>query len=353
MGQPTSETHPHLIQAGHITPGITSEEYAQRRARLADALPADSVAIIFGHPLSFKATHVFYPFHQQSDFLYLTGFNEPDAVLLIEKGAHSSTAVTSILFVPPQDDASERWEGPRAGIDGVRNHFGDYEAYGVKELEDILKRVLASRSGSAQSASSRADGSTTVSLSSLVSDPQSQSEPSTTNSLQVYADIPLNYTLRSSQHVVHSVLKQQGLVPITISPLIQNLRVCKSDAEVVVMQRCSDLTAEAFRSTIQRTKECKMEHEVYALFEYECRRRGAEELAYVPVVAAGENALSMHYVLNNQVLRQGDMLLLDGGASWGYYASDVTRTWPLFGQPFSTPQAELYQAVLNTQKACI
>ncbi|KAJ1975576.1 aminopeptidase [Dimargaris verticillata] len=216
MGQPTSETHPHLVQAGHITPGITSDEYAQRRARLAEALPENSVVIVFGHPLSFKATHVFYPFRQQSDFFYLTGFNEPDAVLLIEKGAHSGSAVTSTLFVPPQDDASERWEGPRAGIDGVRSYFGDYEAYPIKELEQVLQRVLARRPGSVQRASSQTDGSAVVSLSSLVSNLRSRPETSATDSLQVYADIPLNYTLRSSQHVVHSVLKHRHYLGLDV-----------------------------------------------------------------------------------------------------------------------------------------
>ncbi|KAJ1910620.1 aminopeptidase [Tieghemiomyces parasiticus] len=323
IGQPTPETHPHLMTTGEVTPGITAAEYALRRRKLLERLPAESIAVAFGHRLQYKATHVFYPFHQNSDFLYLTGFNEPDAILLLEKSDRLPGGSRQCMFVLPKDPEAEKWEGPRAGVEGVQRVFGSYEGFPYAQFASEMAATLAHAAE------------------------RGGPEP-----VQVYADLPPDYVMNSPQHTLTTLLDQQMISAVKLSPLVQQLRLIKSPAELALMQAAADITSEAFRAVMRTSSRSRTEHDVYTTFAYHCGQRGAEELAYVPVVAGGANALSLHYIQNNQRIAPTDLILLDGGASYRHYASDVTRTWPV-GGIFSDPQAELYRAVLNVQKECV
>ncbi|RKP35567.1 peptidase M24, structural domain-containing protein [Dimargaris cristalligena] len=324
MGQPIPASHPHLIAPGEVTPGISYTEYEARRRQLLDRLPDNSLALVFGHRLHFKATHVFYPFHQNSDFLYLTGFNEPDAIFMLEKSSALPQGHQLSLFVLPQDPHSEKWEGPRAGLEGVKQHFGSYQAYNYKDFSSHLYKVCR----------------------------QLETASASGTSCPVYADLPTELVVDSPPHQAQTMFGELGITLHKLSPMIQNLRLYKSAAEVKLMQKAGDISALAFRRVMAESCRCPTEHHITALFDYECQWNGGEEMAYVPVVAGGANALSLHYVQNNQLLSSGDLILLDGGTSYRHYASDVTRTWPV-GGTFSQPQAELYSAVLRVQKACM
>jgi intermediate cleaving peptidase 55 len=145
-------------------------------------------------------------------------------------------------------------------------------------------------------------------------------------------------------------LKIKAIKPL--STLVQELRLIKSDYEVDLMKRSGQISSKAFVESMKWTKPGHSEAQLWAKLDYECRMRGSSMLAYVPVVASGPNALSMHYVRNDMEMKDGQLVLVDGGGEYNGYASDITRTWPVNGK-FTEPQRELYQVVLNVNKSCI
>ncbi|KAI9593100.1 peptidase M24, structural domain-containing protein [Syncephalis fuscata] len=314
-GQPLPETHPHLMHVGEITPGITKEEYEDRRARLFAKLPVNSAVIIPGYRTRYASCNVFYPFRQSSDLFYLTGFNEPDAVAVLEKiGVHQHNPIERFrMFVRPRDEHAELWDGPRTGLEGARQIFGADEAIDSSLFALEFPKILAQFNS-------------------------------------VYYDLPKDTNLFGD-----NVFRQRHKASAKQYPLasiLHQMRQIKSPAEISLMQRAGDITGEAFRQVIRSTQPGMLERELDARMDFECRRRGAERQAYVPVVAGGRNALTMHYVQNDMLLRSGDLVLMDAGSEYHGYASDVTRTWPVNGK-FTESQRQLYQAILNVQKVCI
>ncbi|RUP44255.1 peptidase M24, structural domain-containing protein [Jimgerdemannia flammicorona] len=343
FGQPTWKTHPNIMQKGEITPGISAMEYDLRRTKLLMSLPSDSVVVLPGYLTRYMSNRVFYPFHQHTDFFYLCGFNEPDAALVMEK-TDSGKGYKMAMFVPPRNAEAEMWDGPRTGLEAAKELFGADEAYESSRFPHRLKDLVAPYK-------------------------------------HVYVDLPphspslltpetMQKTFGTMQH--HGTGRDEGIglrrwlgwlengendikkTTKPLSPLVQELRVVKSSAEIAQMRKAGEISAKAFIQAMKYTKATPnvSEHQLYAKLDYECRVRGAQMLAYVPVVAGGSNALSMHYVRNDMILRDGDLVLVDCGGEFNGYASDITRTWPVNGK-FTEPQRELYQAVLNVQKKCI
>ncbi|RKP22730.1 Creatinase/Aminopeptidase P, partial [Syncephalis pseudoplumigaleata] len=308
-GQPLPETHPHLMRADELTPGIAKEEYTERRARLFAQLPPNSAAIIPGYRIRYASCNVFYPFRQSSDLSWrCVGFNEPDAVAVLEKRpGHWQSSMVEVfrLFLRPSNAHAELWDGPRTGLEGARGIFGADEA-----IDSSLFRVEFTR---------LAQRSSTL-----------------------YYDLPKDVNLFGEdvlrqQH--HSLMgKLIGDINGTASkskrrplaPIVHAMRQVKSAAEITLMQRAGEITGQAFREVSRpATRPGMLERELDAHMDYACRRRGAERQAYVPVVAGGRNALTMHYVQNDMPLRSGDLVLMDAGSEYRGYASDVTRTWPV------------------------
>ncbi|KAI8056906.1 peptidase M24, structural domain-containing protein [Syncephalis plumigaleata] len=315
-GQPLPETHPYLMHPDEITPGVSRQEYEQRRAELFAKMPVNSVAIVPGYRTRYASCNVFYPFRQSSDLFYLTGFNEPDAIAVFEKrkGYQPSTPEEMFrLFLRPSDEHAELWDGPRAGLNGARTIFGADEAIDSSlfnvEFAKMVKQVST-----------------------------------------LYYDLPKDVNLFGENILNNHRSLTARRVPL--APIIHKMRQIKSPAEIKLMQQAGDITGQAFRQVIASTRPGMIERELDARMDYECRRRGAERQAYVPVVAGGRNALTMHYVQNDMPLESGDLILMDAGSEYHGYASDVTRTWPVNGK-FTLPQRQLYQAVLNVQKTCI
>ncbi|KAJ1959541.1 aminopeptidase [Dipsacomyces acuminosporus] len=344
-GQPTQETHPHLIAEGEVTPGITAAEYEARRQKLISDMPKGSSAVIFGSRQFFVSPHVFHPYRQDSDFYYLTGWNEPDSVAVIQKNEYAKRGYTMTLFVNPKEPEKELWEGPRNGLEAAVSVFGADEARPVSEFTKHASKLLG---GFKSDAASSASGG------------------------HIYADIDSEHGLvRSEQCKSFRKLLQRenlGSKIHRLTTLIQRLRLIKSPAEIQLMREANRVSAEGFKSIMQACRPGLCESALQGVFEFASqqalvdRSENGKEIvrdrsaltrpAYVPVFASGEHALCMHYVQNSAPTCDGDLILVDAGAEYASYASDVTRTFPVNGK-FSPPQRDLYSALLSVQEQMI
>ncbi|KAF9941249.1 hypothetical protein BGZ67_005484 [Mortierella alpina] len=355
-GQPTWMTHPHLMKQGEITPGLSSTEYELRRTLLMESLPKGSIVISTSHRTRFMTNNIFYPFHQHTDFYYLCGFNEPDSALVLEKD-DSSRGYKMTMFVAPKNANVEMWEGARTGLDAAKEIFGADEAidanlfrYRIVDMASRYENVyfdyptpsIYMPMDVAKKLHNRPVSK------SLMSTLRGLFSTNAKPSASAFAFSSNRYS-QSTKHMSDSdaMTTTKGL-----SPLIQELRVVKSEAEIKIMRQAGEISGKAFIETMKFTDPSRLEHQIYAKFDYECRMRGSQMMAYVPVVAGGSNALTMHYVNNDQPLHDGDLILMDAGGELNAYASDITRTWPVNGK-FTEAQKDLYEVVLHANKECI
>ncbi|KAJ2721588.1 aminopeptidase [Coemansia sp. Benny D115] len=343
-GQPTHAGRPDMVAKDEVTPGITADEFEARRRRLVEQLPRNSALFVFGARVSFVSPHVFHAFRQDSDFYYLTGWNEPDSVAIIESNAHAPRGYTMTLFANPKDPEKELWEGPRNGLEAAVSIFGADEARPIAEFA-ARAADLATRIRRGPGSGSSDDG-------------------------YVYADLDDEHDIPRGPHCValRRVLEREGLGPRTrrASPLVHRLRLIKSDAEVKLMREAARVSGLGFAHIIGACRPGMNESTLQSHFERACKDAlagaGTEGLAadrsaltrpaYVPVFASGEHALCMHYVQNSAPMRDGDLVLVDAGAEYAAYASDITRTFPVNGR-FSSAQRDLYSALLSVQQQII
>ncbi|GFO10614.1 Xaa-pro aminopeptidase [Plakobranchus ocellatus] len=327
--QPAAETHPHLISVGEVTPGLTVKEFYNRRCNLVrSALKAFQGVKSTEHHLfvfpsattAYMSTDIPYVFRQNTDFLYLCGFQEPDSLLLIK--AHSSSLQTgeheAILFVLKKDPEKELWHGPVSGADGAAVLTGVDAAFNSNEVEKYLHYYIKNHKNYVLW--------------------YNHTQP-------VHADFNNRVVSQLMKDPRHKYLENTA-------SLLHSLRVHKSTAELRLMQKSVDIAAEAFVDVMKFSKPMINESQLWAKMDFECRMRGAEFLAYPPVVAGGNRANTIHYITNNQVVLDGEMVLMDAGCELHGYASDLTRTWPVSGQ-FTKAQKQLYNATLRVQEECI
>nr|XP_020838341.1 probable Xaa-Pro aminopeptidase 3 isoform X2 [Phascolarctos cinereus] len=327
LGQPSPFTHPHLLRPGEVTPGLSQVEYALRRHKLMALIQkeaqgqagTDQAVVLLSNPTFYMSNDIPYTFHQDNNFLYLCGFQEPDSILVLQSlPGKELPAHRAVLFVPRRDPGRELWDGPRSGADGAVALTGVDEAFPLEEFRHLLPKLKAETS--------------TVWY--------DWTKPS---HAQLHSDYmkPVTEAKAGSRNRVRAVRH-----------LVQRLRLIKSPAEIALLQGAGRLTSQAFIETMFASKAPVDEAFLYAKFEFECRSRGADILAYPPVIAGGNRSNTLHYVKNNQIIKDGEMVLLDGGCESAGYTSDITRTWPVNGR-FSAAQADLYEAVLDIQKACL
>jgi Xaa-Pro aminopeptidase len=278
----------------------------------------DSVAIIPGAREATRSNDTQYRFRQDSDFLYLTGFEEPDSIAVIQ----ASKDPKYTLFVRPRDPEREIWDGRRAGVDGATKEFGAEESYPTVEFDEKLQQIL--------------DGAE-----------------------KLYYRLGVNKDLDDT--IIRQIARMRSLnrkpihPPTTIidpATIVHELRVVKSSEEIEIMQRAADIAAEAHCEAMKRVRAGMKEYQVEALIEQIFRERGASAPAYTSIVAAGPNATVLHYINNDGELHDGDLLLIDAGAEYKGYASDITRTFPINGR-FSKGQREIYELVLKAQMECV
>jgi Xaa-Pro aminopeptidase len=291
------------------------EQLAELMRRMGD----DAVAIIPAAREATRSNDTEYRFRQDSDFYYLTGFNEPDAIAVIAPSRERRYT----LFVRPRDREKETWTGRRAGVEGAVERYGADEAFTVEEFTGKLRELL--------------DGARTLYYRLGGGNPE------------------LDSTLIAELARMRALGGRKARPPQTITDpgaLVHEMRLFKTDAEVALMQRSADIAAEAHREAMRAARPGMKEYEVEALIEYAFRRAGASGPAYNSIVGAGANATVLHYIENTATLGDGDLLLIDAGAEYEGFASDITRTFPVNGR-FTRAQRDLYRLVLDCQRECI
>ncbi|KAI1239120.1 hypothetical protein IHE44_0012229 [Lamprotornis superbus] len=278
LGQPSPFTHPHLLKPGEVTPGLSQVEYALRRHKLMVLIQKeaqswdglDHTVILLSNPTYYMSNDIPYIFHQDTNFLYLCGFQEPDSILVLQSiPGKALPSHKSILFVPRRDPNRELWDGPRSGPDGAIALTGVDEAYNIEEFRHLVAKLKG-------------------------------------ESNMVWYDLrkPVHAELHSDYMQSLAEVKARSKNRIQdVRHLVQNLRLIKSPAEVERMKIAGRVTAEAFTETMFATKSPVDEAFLYAKFEFECRARGADILAYPPVVAGGNRSNTLHYVKNNQLIK--------------------------------------------------
>jgi Xaa-Pro aminopeptidase len=291
--------------------------HAQRRARLARAMGA-GVAIVPTAPERARNRDAHYPYRFDSYFYYLTGFGEPEAVLVIVGG----DVPKSILFCRDKVPEREIWDGVRFGPAAAREAFGFDEAHPIATLDVQVPELLANQP--ALFCHLGAEAAWDVRVTGWVNEVRGRARSGVTAPREI----------------------------VDIHALLDEMRLIKGAEELEVMRRAAAITARAHRRAMRETRPGRGEHEIEAELLHEFRRHGAQAPAYTPIVAGGANACVLHYVRNDGVLNDGDLLLIDAGCELDGYASDLTRTFPVNGR-FSGPQKEIYGLVLAAQTAAI
>jgi intermediate cleaving peptidase 55 len=254
-----------------------------------DSLPSNSVVVLIAAPVKYMSGNIFYKYRQGSDFWYLTGFEEPDSAVVLEKNA-SSRGYRMTLFSNGKDSAKEKWDGPRTGFDDALNLFKADDALTIKAFPAQLRSMISLYSNV------------------YIDLPQSpRKNARSTKSLLRYLSPPVNP--RSEYETVVESLSSSRRKPLT--PLIAQLRAFKSVCEQQVMRMAADISGRSHAKTMRFTRPGISESALAAHFEYLCSLSGSQRLAYVPVVASGPNALIIHYTSNNQVVQDGEMILMD------------------------------------------
>ncbi len=296
---------------------MSASSFSARRARVQAAL-GDDVLVIASTPVALRNNDVEHDYRQDSDLYYLTGFDEPQTVLVLRGGR----APQFVLFVRPRDPEREVWDGAREGVEGALANYGADQAFPAAQLEATLPELL----GDAPRLHYR-----------LGRD-------------RAFDELVLRALDRVRARARTGVSAPGAIVDPGL--IVHELRLYKQPEELEAMRRALAITGEAHLEAMRQTQPGMYEYEVEALVNGTFRRRGAERLAYSSIVGGGPNATVLHYRRNDRQLQAGELLLIDAGCEAGYYASDITRTFPVSGR-FSEPQRQLYDLVLQAQLASI
>jgi Xaa-Pro aminopeptidase len=283
---------------------------------MAQACPT-AVAVLPAAPVFRRNNDVEHEYRQDSDLFYLSGFDEPESVAVLDAKEGKFT-----LFVRPRDPEREVWDGARAGVEGAKTLYGADEALPIAELEEKLPTLLQNRQ-------------------------------------RVYARLGQNRSfddkLLAAIERVRGRARTGVVAPTEIvdpGVIVHEMRLRKSPEELDMMRAAARITREAHELAMRRTQPGMREYEIEALLIDTFRRRGSERPAYGSIVGSGPNACVLHYRKNDRQIQQGELVLIDAGCEYGYYASDVTRTFPS-GRGFSREQQAIYELVLEAQVAAI
>ena len=280
---------------------------------------SDGVAVFRAAPVALRNGDVDHPYRQDTDFLFLTGFEEPDAYAVLEKDGERRKFT---LFVRPSDPEQEVWTGKRAGVGGAVADYGADEAYPVGDFFDRIPGILTNRQRLylAFGRDPAFEGRITGIIQSLNSEARKG--------------------ICGPSEIVD---------PRTI---LWEMRLVKDDRDIAAMENACRVTSDAFKAMMRAARPGLCERELAAVLEFEFRRRGADRLGFDTICASGPAATTLHYVRNNQTIREGDLVLVDAGAEVGHVTADVTRTFPASGK-FKEPGLSVYRWVLKAQKAAI
>ena len=283
---------------------IQESEYKERRKRLADVMEENSIAVICSAKQKIRSNDTEYPYRQNSHFYYLTGFKEDNSCLMVIKEKKKSK---SILFVLKKDATKELWTGKRLGEKEAKKKFAVDEVHTIDSLEKIF-------------------------------------EENATHTNTLYFDFKTeSATIESIKKISKTIQTYKN-----IAVEIERMRLIKSDAEITLIRKALSITKIAHHKAIQMKKTKRYEYEIQAKIENIFKKNGAYSDAYTSIVAGGNNANTLHYINNDKRLKKGELILIDAGCEYEYYASDITRTIPV-SKKFSEAQKELYTMVLDVQ----
>lgn len=303
-------------------------EYRARRQRLSEQTKDGIVVVIGAREDDFGEVG---RFRQKNNFMYLTGVETPGATLmLVPAVVAANKAAQEILFIPPRNRFQERWTGVQIGP-GAEGEaaFGVQEVASAEKFQDRLRDILLASPFKADATGA-----------------QSQ--------FKLYTVIPAGSTAsltRESQFIDMIRRTAPHVQVVNVSPLLAEMRKIKSPAEIELVQKAIDITGEAQRETARAIKTGAYEYEVQAALEYAFTRNGAERPGFPSIVGSGINSTILHYNQNRKKIEADDLIVVDIGAEYSYYTADITRTYPATGK-FTPRQREIYQLVLDAQRAC-
>ena len=287
---------------------LPQEEFTERRQRVLAQMNPNSALLLFSEIEKRRNNDCDFPFRQDSYFWYLTGFNEPNAALLLVK---TEQAEKAIVFLRPRDPLMETWNGRRLGVERAPQKLNVDEAYSIDDFKTILPKNLENTTA-------------------LYYVPE----------LHPWGDLLL----------IESAVNFADV--LDWRPIISEMRLIKSPNEIRLMQQAGQITALAHIKAMQETRPNRFEYEIESEILHEFNRHGARFASYNSIVAGGNNACILHYTENDQPLKNGDLVLIDAGCEFAMYAGDITRTFPVNGK-FTQAQREIYELVLKAQKRAI
>ncbi len=289
---------------------LLQAECAHRRERLMAQMPPDSILIIAAAPVRQRNRDCDYTYRQDSNFYYLSGFTEPRALIVLRPNCPDGAYT---LFCQARNAQEEMWQGRRMGVADAPDTLSCDAAYPIDDCQPRLSQMIA-------------------------------------NSRQLYTCLDSDPSYKKD---LSAWIEQAGYTGSVhaIDPILHELRLHKSEFEIALMQQAAEISVDAHRRALKACHPDMMEYALEAEFTHRYRQSNAQH-AYTPIVGGGENACILHYTDNNQALRNGDLVLIDCGAEYAHYASDITRTFPVNGR-FDARQRALYQVVLEAQEAAI
>lgn len=292
---------------------IDKHTFQARRERLVQSLPDNAVAIIRTGELVTRNNDCDYEFRPHSSFFYLTGFPEPSAYALIKSNGDTT------LVTLPKDPEREQWDGFRYGTEGAISEFGVNDATTTNELDDTALAFL--------------DGADHVAF--------------------LFSDDHLRQQLMGWRDQLAARARAGAVAPtslIDLAPYVSEMRLRKDAEEIALLEKAGQISVEAHKQAMRTVRPGMNEYELEAEINYVFMKSGARQPAYNNIVASGSNACVLHYIKNDEIIEQDDLVLIDAGAEYGCYAGDITRTFPASGK-FTEPQAILYQVVLDAYHA--
>ncbi|GBN81247.1 putative Xaa-Pro aminopeptidase 3 [Araneus ventricosus] len=326
--QPTASSHPHLLKNNEITHGITSDVYNRRRRRMVEIVhkKLSVTQDCFSHLIVIPSATIVnmtekipYFFRQNSDFFYVCGYKEPNSVLIIYTSPDpSNPIVKTVLFIPKQSPHSAKWEGQKMDLDTVVKFLGVDTALYTNDLEKFLSSFIKCNNRCA-----------------IWYDYLSTPFPLVHNTMRDFITAnSMNIMLESPKSTLHQ------------------MRVIKSEDEADLMRKTCKIAALSMREVMKFSHPMICESHLEAKMDFECRLLGADHAAFPPVVGGADRASVIHYIDNNQIINDNELVLMDAGCEYNGYASDMARTWPVNGK-FTPPQREVYEAVLSVQEELI
>jgi len=292
-------------------------DFKKRRKILMDKIGNDSVLIIPSARHYKRTRDVEYPYRQDSDFFYLTGFGESDSLMMLIPDKKNGQF---ILFCKDKDPLRERWDGPITGPIQAKKDFDADQSYAIDKIEELLPNLIKGKK--------------------LIYAPYDKDEK---------FSLRLKKWIQSSDRLLK--IKNSKTKIFNSSNILHEIRLIKSESEIRKMRKAARIAVDAHRKTMSKVKTFRYEYELEAEIKYEFNKSNSTS-SYIPIVGSGKNSCILHYNSNNSILNDGDLVLIDAGCETEFYASDITRTYPVNGK-FTRQQKEIYNIVLDAQKAAI